>query len=292
MTDHIALVSETPKVSLDELTQVAAGLQKQVTRDLSQLWSLSATVDGFGRLEDVPAGYWHVLIRDDVEGDEAGIHQLDAVNQPYALVQFGTQWSLTASHEVLEMLIDPFGSRLSAGDSPKADQGRVLFLVEICDPCQAAAVAYTVNGVLVSDFCTPEYFAPTGTTGARYSFTGAITQPRQVLADGYLTWVYPTTGHLWQLLMDDGQRRLTDVGPRATATACLRQVADRPTAALRARAHAQRPRSGLQVHLGAGRTNDTAAALSATQDMSATALAAALRRQVQGQIRRPGTSRS
>ena len=37
-------------------------------------------------------------------------------------------WSLTASHECLEMLADPFGNRLIAGDSPKPDQGRVQIL--------------------------------------------------------------------------------------------------------------------------------------------------------------------
>jgi hypothetical protein len=283
VTDHIALVSETAQVSLDELTQVAAAVQKQVTRDASPIWNLSATVDAFGTLDDIPPGYWHVLIRDDVPGDEAGIHQLDGTKQPYALVQFGTQWSLTTSHEVLEMLVDPFGSRLSAGDSPKPDQGRVLFLVEICDPCQSATVAYTVNGVLVSDFCTPEYFAPTGTSGAQYSFTGAVIEPRQVLADGYLTWVYPPTGHLWQLLMEDGQRRLTDVGPQATATACLRQGADRPRAVMRERALAQAPRAGLKIHVGAGGGRPTV-----PQDPTAAAIAAELRRQVQRQIAAPG----
>jgi hypothetical protein len=151
--------------------------------------------------------------------------------------------------------------------------------VEICDPCQSAAFAYTVNGVLVSDFCTPEYFAPTGTTGAQYSFTGAVTEARQVLADGYLTWVYPPTAHLWQLSIEDGARRLTDVGPKAVATACLRQAADRPRAAMRERAYRQAPRAGLKVHLGTGGAEPTV-----PQDPAASAIAAALRRQVRKQL--------
>ena len=173
MTGNVALISETTHVSLEELTIVAAAIQKQVSRDLGPTWNLSATVDAFGAIQDVPLGYWHVLVRDDIAIDDAGIHQLDATRQPYALVRWAPQWSLTASHEVLEMLVDPFGNRLVAGDSPKTDQGRVLFLVEVCDPCQSAAYGYAVNGVLVSDFCLPEYFAPTGTSGARYCFSGA-----------------------------------------------------------------------------------------------------------------------
>ncbi len=280
MTSQIALVSETPHVSLAELTIVANALQKQVTRDFSLLWTVTATVGAFQTVEDAPVGSWHVVIRDDIVSDAAGIHQLDASHQPFALVRWAAQWSLTASHEILEMLADPFGNRLMPGDSPKPDQGRVLFLVEVCDPCQSAAVAYTVNGVLVSDFCTPDYFAPSGTSGARYSFSGAVTEPRQVLPDGYLTWLYPATGHLWQLLMEDGNRRLTDVGPQPPANACLRVTSDRATAKLRSAAYARAPRSGLISRSEDGR-GLREEAISKAASASSTRIAATLRQQIQ-----------
>ena len=47
-----------------------------------------------------------------------GIH-LDKHNQPFALVTASSDkdvWSLTASHELAEMIVDPFGDRLVAGD--------------------------------------------------------------------------------------------------------------------------------------------------------------------------------
>ena len=87
-------------------------------------------------------------------------------------------WSLTALHEMLEMLADPFGNRLVPGQSPKPDQGRVEFLVEVCDPSEADEFGYTVNDILVSDFYTPHFFDPVKADGVRYSFTGAITEPR------------------------------------------------------------------------------------------------------------------
>ena len=63
------------------------------------------------------------------------------------------------------MLADPFGNRLVAGDGPNpARPGRVEFLVEVCDPCEAPALGYTVNGIRVSDFYTPEYFSPSQPT--------------------------------------------------------------------------------------------------------------------------------
>jgi hypothetical protein len=121
------------------------------------------------------------------------------VRRMHALVQAGfLSTVLTASHEVLEMLADPFGNRVIAGKSPKRGQGRVEFLVEVCDPSEAAEFGYTVNGLLVSDFYTPAYFDPVANTTVRYSFTGAITEPRQVLKGGYLSWRDPVSNHWWQ----------------------------------------------------------------------------------------------
>ena len=155
-----------------DLSHVAAALQKQATRDLAPLWGISATVVAFPSLRNVPVGYWPVVIVDDVQG-AAGYHQ-DNHGRPYALVEYSASWSLTASHEVLEMLVDPFGHRTAAGRSPKPGQGQVEFLVEACDPCEAPSLAYTIDGVLVSDFITPRFYDPRQTSGARYSFGGHI----------------------------------------------------------------------------------------------------------------------
>src|SRR5215510_3530129 len=150
---QLALVSESEQAKTKDLLRVAAALQKQASRDLAPIWDVSATVDAFETLEDVPLGYWPMIIRDDIGFDgAAGIH-LDKDNQPFALITSSSDldtWSLTASHEELEMLVDPFGNRLMAGDSPKPDQDRVEFLVEVSDPSEAAEFAYTVNGILVS----------------------------------------------------------------------------------------------------------------------------------------------
>src|SRR5262249_12249811 len=160
-------------IDLAEVTRVSAALQKQASRDLAPIWDIEATVDAFEKLEDVPIGYWPMVVKDNIGFDAAGIH-LDDGNQPYALISSGEDWSLTASHETLEMLVDPFGNRLVAGDSPMQGQGRVEFLVEVSDPSEAAQFAYTVNSILVSDFYTPNFFDPVASSGVRYSFTGAI----------------------------------------------------------------------------------------------------------------------
>ena len=102
------------------------------------------------------------------------------------------------------MVIDPWGNRTVPGGSPMAeidpnsDQGLVEILVEVCDPSGDAQWAYTVNGYLVSDFVTPDYYDPVRAPGVRYSFTGVVPGPRQILEGGYLSWRDPVTGEWWQ----------------------------------------------------------------------------------------------
>ena len=157
-----------------------------------------SVVSSFSTLDDVPIGYWPIIVEDDIHvSGAAGVHE-DQDKQPFALVQYSSSWSLTASHECLEMLGDPFGNRVIAGESPKKGQGRVEFLVEVCDPCEAVNFSYRCNGVVVSDFYTPNYFDPVKSAGTRYSFGGHITAPRQVLKGGYLSWHEPITNHWWQ----------------------------------------------------------------------------------------------
>ncbi len=240
---HVALTTDGARIDLAQLTVVAAAISKQVLRDFAPIWTVNASVDAFLKLEDVPVDYWPVIVQTDVQG-ALGYHE-DENGQPFAVVELAPDWSLTASHECLEMLADPYGRRLRAGPVP--DQavaagikaGRVEFLVEVCDPSEDIKFAYQVNGVTVSDFFTPHYFDPVAAAGVRYSFTGAITAPRTVLTDGYLSWRNPTDDHWLQLRMfpDNFSRKvphvidLTDetIFPELAARTNLRAAIDRVT---------------------------------------------------------------
>jgi hypothetical protein len=210
---HLALVVEAPQVPGRAVAEIAAAIQRQLVRDVAPIWEVNATIDAFASLEHVPPGYWPILVGDNFPGVESvGIH-LDRNGQPFALVEASPSWSLTASHEAIEMVIDPWGSRTVPGGSPMAGQGLVDILVEVCDPSGGAQWAYTVNGYLVSDFCTPNYYDPVGAPGVRYSFTGALTGPRQVVRGGYLSWRDPETGEWWQCdRVDQSELSFTRLG--------------------------------------------------------------------------------
>jgi hypothetical protein len=194
---HVAVTTyPEPPAPASEIHRVAAALQTQVLRDVRPLWDVEATVDVFESLHEVPTG-WSTLVLVDREFPRRGLH-FSSNGQPLAFVKHSDSWSLPASHELIEMLVDPAGNQIRSGRSLMEDQGQVDFLVEVCDPVQAPDNAYIIGGVLVSDFVTPSYYDPRDTRGARYSFSGKIQEPRTVLPGGYLSWRDPESGDFWQ----------------------------------------------------------------------------------------------
>ena len=212
LIQQVGIVRQTAGLSEEELLELSAAIQKQVTRDFGPLWGIDATVDPSLSLDRVPVGYWRVLIVDDTNEPVPGIHQTED-NKPFSLVTFREDWETLASHEVLEMLADPSLTRRVPGDSPNPDQGRVEFLVEVCDPCQAEQFGYSVNGRWMSDFYTPSYFDPVAASGVRYSFNGSLTEPKQVLRGGYLSWRVPETDEWWMKKNVLGTERIERLPP-------------------------------------------------------------------------------
>jgi hypothetical protein len=246
---HIAVVSLTKDISVPSLLLATAALQKQVTRDFSPIWGVEATVDAFLDLRTVPNDYHHVVVFGDpaelagnlqsLVGERtagrllerfdreqiSGIHMNLPTRQPFALVSAQDAWTVVLSHEVLEMLADPSGNHLIAAAHPTNPTERVRYLIEICDPCQA--IWYPVNGVPVSDFYTPRYFDPVEVGGVRYSFTGSIGRPREILPGGYLTFVDPTDSALYQIYYDETEPvLLSTLADLALTSAPLRTMVD------------------------------------------------------------------
>jgi hypothetical protein len=115
------------------------------------------------------------------------------------------------------MLADPSGNRLVGNPSPADGKTPVQILVEVCDPSEDSRFAYDINGIMVSDFYTPHYFDRRKSLGVRYSFTGAITKPRQVLKGGYISWREPFTGRWKQIQFFDTKPHVVDLGVLAAA---------------------------------------------------------------------------
>jgi len=203
---NVALVPRGVKVDMSEVANVAAALSIQCVRDFAPIWGISATVSAFPKPADVPVGFWPIYIEDrfKLPDGSTGIH-LNSLNQPYALVETGEHWSLNASHECLEMLVDPHGNRLHAGPVLDAAvqqglaQHQVQYVVEVCSPVEDGQYGYQINGVLVSDFFTPSFYDPAAAAGVRYDFVGVLSGPLEVAVNGCLAWLDPVSSDAMQL---------------------------------------------------------------------------------------------
>jgi hypothetical protein len=186
----ISIVNHTNGQVSDEVLQgVIRAINKQISDDFEPYWSMSAILRLEGRSADQPDqvemadlrgdAIIYMWDKSDIE-DALGYHFQNAKGIPYGFVftdiaqSIGEPWSVTLSHEALELLGDPETNLLVVGPHPAQDQNREVFhWFEMCDAVQAES--YDIDGVLVSNFVLPLYF--TGTrdvdeVGARNDFLG------------------------------------------------------------------------------------------------------------------------
>lgn len=232
---HVAIASESSRISFDDVATVAAAVSKQVARDFGPAWGIQATVQAFPSLESVPSDYYQVILVDDDKMPHAAGYHTDLHGQPLAVVEVAGNWPLAVSHETLEMLADPSGNRIVAAG--RCDQmgsaqikeivpfrARFDYLVEICDPVESEECAYTINGVPVSNFVLPCFYSSSGNVS---DFLGTTAQMSVV--DGYLSFRDPADG-AWYQIFSDGANvtahrfyNQPDVTLRESCDLCARQ---------------------------------------------------------------------
>jgi hypothetical protein len=213
LTIKVGLIDTTGQIDPETMTRAAAALNVQVTRDLPQFGPISASVSYLPGKHAVPQGVWPVQIVKSLPPGEGGFHTTKKNNQPFAkviLTPDSSEWTVDASHETIEMLVDPSGNRLQTSTSIEIVKGAIVdgtgtfeYLVEACDPCEADDCTYQIDGISVSDFLTPHFYDPHVIPGTRYSFTGALTKPREIRQGGYISWVDPISDEVQQLLWVD-----------------------------------------------------------------------------------------
>ena len=179
-----------------EIAATAAALTAWITSDVGPAWGQDwqghYSVLGLKRGAPVPAAsprVWlcHLTAESALSG-ALGYHERDANGNPvlYVAVQAATMagrpWSLVASHEVAETLVNRF---VDAGILAAYQGGEGFFLMEACDPVEGQpAYMYHHNGVdyTMSNFCRPAYFVP-GAPGP-YDWRGILTAPLTPAAGG------------------------------------------------------------------------------------------------------------
>jgi hypothetical protein len=205
---QVAVINQSTVVPNADVQNLAYALNVQQWRDLYPTWGIKSNVVFYPN-KVAPASSWQLVILDDSDQAGAlGYHQLTANGHPLGKVfartsqQAGLNWTITASHELLEMMGDPYVN-LSAQVS-----NTQFYAYELCDACEDDSFGYQItlaNGkiVSVSDFVNPMYFNPTGSPGPAgftYDFQGHITAPLTLLVNGYTDVLNLTGGETWTQL--------------------------------------------------------------------------------------------
>jgi hypothetical protein len=210
----ISIVNHTNgRISDEAIHPVVRAINRQIAEDFAPNWGMSATL----RLEGRSAGRPDRVQMADLRGDAiiylwnqtdvddaVGYHFQNARGIPFGFVfseiaeEIGEPWSVTLSHEALELVGDPETNLLVMGPHPTAERD-VFHWLEMCDAVQAET--YKIDGVDVSNFVLPLYFTGTRDTdevGARNdflgrSYDGVTLQSFGINPGGYIGFFDPKT---------------------------------------------------------------------------------------------------
>ena len=189
MTRAIALVDHTkrhrPKPGV--LQAIAEALTVQIKKDFAPAWGIApvrVTVGGRGE----PVHFFDSAHA----ADDVGYHEVDPSGRPYAhvcvdyAIRHRSNWlegkdaiSATASHEVLEMLVDPTAMDYSFNGA------RTLWAHEVCDPVEENLYTIRVGRrtVPVSDFVLPAFF--NAWSPGPFDHLGVLKKPFSLAKGGY-----------------------------------------------------------------------------------------------------------
>ena len=212
-TTTIAVINSSTLLTDDQAKVIAPALQDQVHKDFGPVWGLDADLTFVAKGGQPPQGSWWLALLDD--SDQAGaLGYRDLTDEGLPMgkafvradLQAGTQWTVTASHELLEMLVDP-DINLSAYVQ-KDGGSMLLYAYEVCDACEADAVGYKIGDVLVSDFVYPAWFESFRSPGStHFDFTKQISKPFDLLPGGYIS-VFDTSNTAgWTQKFSENQPR-------------------------------------------------------------------------------------
>jgi len=203
-TIKISVINESTVLADADVVPVVAALQEQVSSDFLPVWGVDAELSIVPKNSQPPAGsWWLVLLDDSDQANALGYHDLTSESLPIGKVfaasdlKAGTSWTVTASHELLEMLGDP-NINLTVFVQNSNTAG-TLYAYEVCDACEDDSLGYSINNILLSDFVYPawfESFRPEGST--QFDRMNKIHTPFGLLTNGYIGVFNVSSGSGWQ----------------------------------------------------------------------------------------------
>lgn len=205
---QISVINNCTVLTDAQIQQAVRDIQTQITRDFAPQWGVTADLI-FVPKRGVPnPGTWQILVLD--TSDEAGAlgyHDVTTQGLPLGKVfaktdlLYGASWTVTLSHEILEILVDPDCVRTVFVQTTR---GGMVYAYEVCDACETDAQGYRIGSTLVSDFVFPQYFETTVKPGrTQMDQRGLIRRPFSILPGGYMLAYMVNTGAGWTYVTGD-----------------------------------------------------------------------------------------
>lgn len=199
-TDKIAFINESTVVRDADAQKWMAALQYQADHHFRPAWGPTCRMTFFGKGQKPPAEMaWLALLDNSDQAGALGYHDLTPDGMPLGKVfaatdqQYNETVSVTASHELLEMLADPYISYTML--TVDTNNNVLGYAWEVCDACEDEQFSYEIDGVKVSDFVYPSWFQPWRPRGStRFDQMQKIQSPFQLLVGGYIGIWTPQTG--------------------------------------------------------------------------------------------------
>ncbi len=195
-----------------QIQSAIRAVNRQVREDFAPYWGFGGVLrlegkTGRGRGGIDPAdmrGDAILYLRNEVRvSDTAGFHDKWFYGIPYCVVyrelsdRLNEAWTVTLSHETLELIGDAEANLLVQGPHPKHPSRKVFHWFEMCDAVQDES--YVIDGIGVSNFVLPLYFTASAEHGGRNDFLGTRAEGRtlrsfSVNPGGYIGYFDPKTG--------------------------------------------------------------------------------------------------
>jgi hypothetical protein len=208
----ISVVNHTDGKLSDEAVQEGIrAVNRQIAEDFNPNWSMGADLRLEGAIGKDPddaklpelKGDAIIYLWNGVDVDDAiGYHEANAAGTPFGFVftelakELKEPWTVTFSHEALELIGDPEANLLVAGPHPEDSKKEVFHWYEMCDAVQDET--YKIDGVAVSNFVLPLYFTQFAEVGGRNDFLGRLTKGKALQSfsinpGGYIGFYNPKT---------------------------------------------------------------------------------------------------
>jgi hypothetical protein len=198
----IAITNASTCLADARVEAVLPALQKQVSDDFKAYWELDCTLSFLPNDQPLTPGWWQIVITDNPDQAGAlGYHEMTSAGTPLGKIfakldlDNGYSWTVTLSHELLEMLADPWINWCAVGSDSK------IYALEVCDAVEADELGYRIDGVLLSDFVTPAWFEPTAAD--RLDFKQHLSKELQLAPGGYISILDPGKG--WKQITARGE---------------------------------------------------------------------------------------